>query len=337
MESRVQTISLVVIATVLTGAALYWLRPVMVPFVLALFITLGMRAVADFLELQLKVPRSLAMTATVLLGVGVLVGMATLVSISVSELTQKATLYNEHLSQLADRAVSVIPARWRPAQEAALAQIPVSTVGGFLARTANAIANTLSNSFVVLIFVLFLLIGSSGPRSSRGAWGEAESRIKRYIATKAVISLATGFLVGLTLMLLGVPLALVFGLFAFILNFIPSIGSIFATLMPLPILVVSPEVTFEVALGALLIPAVIQLSVGNFLEPKIMGESMDLHPVTILVSLILWGMLWGIVGMILSVPITVVLKILCERFEGSRPVAALLAGRIRAFLEPAAP
>jgi AI-2 transport protein TqsA len=330
VETRVQTVCLVVISTVLTGAALYWLRPMMVPFVLALFITLGLHAAAEFLQDRLKVPRSLAMVSTLFLGFGLLVGMASLVSVSVGELTSKADLYNQHLSQLAERALSIIPAEWRPAQEAALAQIPVSTVGGFLARTANAIANTLSNSFVVLIFVLFLMIGG-GRRRAQGVWGEAEQRIKRYIATKALISLATGFLVGLTLVLLGVPLALVFGMFAFMLNFIPSIGSIFATLMPLPILVVSPEVPLQIAVAAIAIPAAIQLTVGSFLEPKIMGESLDLHPVTILLCLILWGMLWGIVGMILSVPITVVLKILCERFEGSRPVADLLAGRIAAL------
>ncbi len=332
MESRVQTVSLVLIATVLTGAALYWLRPVMVPFTLALFITMGLHAAAEFLEEHLKVPRSLAMASAVLAGVGVLVGMATLVSISVGELTAKADLYTAHLSQLAEDAVALVPERWRPAQEAALAQIPVSTIGGFLARTANAIANTLSNSFVVLIFVLFLVFGSSRRAAKDGMWGEAEKRIKRYIATKAVISLATGFFVGLTLLLLGVPLALVFGLFAFLLNFIPSIGSIAATLLPLPILLVSPEISSQVALAAIAVPAAIQLTVGNFLEPTIMGESLDLHPVTILLSLILWGMLWGIIGMILSVPITVVIKILCERFDGSRPVADLLAGRTKALL-----
>ena len=98
----------------------------------------------------------------------------------------------------------------------------------------------------------------------------------------------------------------------------------------------SPEVSSETAAAAIAIPGVIQLTIGNLVEPKIMGESMDLHPVVILLSLILWGMLWGILGMILSVPIMVVLKILCERFEGSRPVADLLAGRIDALVDPAA-
>lgn len=329
METRVQTICLVVISTILTGAALYWLRPVMVPFVLALFITLGLRAAAEFLELRVRVPHKAALGVTLLIGVVFLVGMGGVISLSVSELTTKATLYEDHVGQLATRAASWLPPEWRSEQEQALSKISVSSLGGMLARTANAIANILSNSFVVMIFVLFLLLGGGGGAArADGMWGEAERRIKRYIATKATISLATGFLVGLTLSLLGVPLAMVFGLFAFLLNFIPSIGSILATLLPVPILVVSPEVSFQTAVAAIVIPAVFQLGIGNFIEPKIMGESLDLHPVTILLSLILWGMLWGVLGMILSVPITVVVKILCERFEGSRPLADLLAGRI---------
>jgi len=332
MEARVQTVCLVVISVVLTGGALYWLRPVMVPFVLALFITLGLRAAAEFLEHRVRVPHRAALSVALLLGFVFLIGIGAVVSLSVDELSDKSDLYNAHLRQLIDRAATHLPAAWRRGQEEALSQISVSTVGGFLARTANAVAGALSNSFVVLIFVLFLMLGGGEGRRAQGLWGEAEQRIKRYIATKAVISLATGFMIGLVLSLLDVPLALVFGLFAFLLNFIPSIGSIVSTLLPLPVLMVSPEISAATATLAIGIPAAIQLAIGNLVEPKIMGESLDLHPVTILLSLILWGTLWGILGMILSIPITVVLKILCERFEGSRPMADLLAGRTARFL-----
>lgn len=331
MEKRVQTVCLVLISTILTGAALYWLRPMMVPFVLALFISLGLRAGAEALEEHARVPRQAALALTLGIGLVFLVGVATLFSVSVSEITDKAALYEDHVSQLVGRATDFLPAEWRAQQAEALSNISVSSVGGMLARTANAIASTLSNSFIVLIFVMFLLLGGGRGRTTNSVWGEAEKRIKRYIATKAVISFATGFLVGVTLFLLGVPLALVFGLFAFLLNFIPSIGSILATLLPLPILLVSPEISKETVVLALVIPAVIQLTVGNFVEPTVMGESLDLHPVTILLSLILWGMLWGVLGMILSVPITVVVKILCEHYDGSRPLAELLAGRVDYF------
>lgn len=332
MEARVQTVCLVLISTVLTGAALYWLKPVMVPFVMAIFITLGLRGGAEFLEQRVRVPRSLALAATVFLGLGFLAGVGALVSASVSELSSQSDLYTAYVGELVEQVAGLVPPPLRLGQEEALSNISVSTVGGFLGRTANAIAATLSSSLVVLVFVLFLMVGGGGGPRAGGMWGEAEQRIKRYLATKALTSLATGLLVGTTLLLLDVPLALMFGLLAFLLNFIPSVGSIAATLLPLPIVLVSPEISTKVAVAAIAIPTVIQLVFGNFLEPKIMGESLDLHPATILLSLILWGTLWGVLGMILSVPITVVVKILCERFEGSRPVADLLAGRTDALV-----
>jgi AI-2 transport protein TqsA len=332
MERRVQTVCLIVIATVLTGVALYWLRPVMVPFVLALFITLGLRAGAEFLHEVLHVPQSAATSVTVVLGFVFMLGVGAAVSISVTELREKSGLYEQHLRTLATEVGDHLPAHWRRESDEALSNVSIKTVGSFLGRTASSILDALSKSFVVLIFVLFLMLGGGKRRQAQGMWGEAERRIKRYIATKATISLGTGFLVGLTLTLLGVPLALVFGLLAFLLNFIPSVGSVLATLLPIPVLVVSPEVSFQNAVLAVTIPAILQIGIGNFVEPTIMGESLDLHPASILLSLILWGMLWGVLGAILSVPITVVVKILCERFEGSRPVADLLAGRVEAFV-----
>jgi 4-hydroxybenzoate polyprenyltransferase len=122
--------------------------------------------------------------------------------------------------------------------------------------------------------------------------------------------------------------ALVFGLFTFLLNFIPSVGSIVATLLPLPVVLMSPAISGTTAVLAIVVPGVIQFGIGSVLEPKLMGSSLDLHPVVILVALIFWGMLWGIPGMFLATPITAVARILLEKIEMTRPVGELLAGRI---------
>ena len=130
---------------------------------------------------------------------------------------------------------------------------------------------------------------------------------------------------------LGVDLALVFGLLAFLLNFIPSVGSIIATLLPVPVVVVSPDISTTTAILAILLPSLIQIVIGNIIEPKVMGEALDLHPIVILMALIVWGMLWGVVGMLLATPMTAILKILFERLEPMAPVAQVLAGRLDAF------
>jgi AI-2 transport protein TqsA len=186
-----------------------------------------------------------------------------------------------------------------------------------------------------MIFMIFLLIGRDpGAAPSGGVWSEAEARVKRYITTKLLTSAATGILVGAVLGFLDIDLAMVFGLFAFLLNFIPSIGSIIATLLPLPVILVSPEISTTTAVLAIALPATIQMTIGNGIEPYFMGTSLDLHPVVILLALILWGALWGIVGMLLATPITAVMKILFERMELTAPVAELLAGRMPTFEQP---
>jgi AI-2 transport protein TqsA len=144
----------------------------------------------------------------------------------------------------------------------------------------------------------------------------------------------TGIGVWLILTLLGVEMALVFGLFAFLLNFVPNVGSLVATLMPLPIVLLGDYST-SVQVLAIILPGGVQFMVGNWLEPKLLGDSMDLHPVTILLALIFWGMVWGLVGALLATPLTAIVRILLDKEEITRPVAELMAGRLPSSASPA--
>ena len=331
LEQRVQTVSLVVLASIAGGAAMSWLGPALVPFVLALFISLGLSLAVDVLVERARVPRAIALPLTLVFGVAALVGIGSLVSASVAQLAQNASVYSNQLSELIVRIEGALPfdlAELFGGESGGLSQIPVSSIGSMLASTGNAIVGVLSQSMLVLIFVIFLMIGGSSGASPNGTWATIVKGVQGYLVSKIVISAATGILVGTTLMILGIPLAMTFGMLAFLLNFIPNVGSLISTLLPAPVVLMTPEISGTQAVLALGIPTAIQLLMGNVLEPKLMGDSLDLHPVAILLALIMWGMLWGIVGMFLAVPLTVVLKILLEKFEGSRPVAELLAGRM---------
>ena len=122
-------------------------------------------------------------------------------------------------------------------------------------------------------------------------------------------------------------LAFIFGTLTFILNFIPVIGSVIAVLLPLPIAVLQfPELTQILII--ILLPSVVHIIIGNILEPKIFGEAFGLHPITIILSLIFWGMIWGIIGVLLAAPITAIIKITFERFETTKQIARLLEGKI---------
>lgn len=337
MERRVQTVCLVTLTVLAVAAALKWLAPVLVPFTMALFIAVVLRPLVQVQERWLRLPRVAALVSTLLFGLVLLGLLATLVSASIAELAANADLYATQLAKLVDRVVNVLPTTVGEidveAQIRELAQLPLKQIGGLLLGTTNAVANLLSKSTLVLVFVLFLLLGGGGGEAT-GVWREGEQRVERFLVMKVAISAVTGFLVGTTLYVLGVDLALVFGLFAFMLNFIPSVGSLVATLLPVPVVLMNPELSTAAAGLAIGIPAAIQLTIGQFMEPRIMGDELDLHPVTVILTLIVWGMLWGIVGMLLATPITAVMKILLERFEGTRILADLLAGRLDALRSP---
>jgi AI-2 transport protein TqsA len=333
-SNRIQNACLMILASVAVGFVLYWFRAVLIPFVLAVFVAYGL---APFIEVQhrrLRVPRPLAVLVTLLVGALILFVAGTLVSSSVQQLSANSEVYQRQLGALADRlAASPWIQRFAPelVDKADLRSIvPTDELRFMVVRTTSAIVDLLSNGMVVLIFLFFLLAGQSEVRK-QGVRIDVETKIRRYIVVQTLISAATGLLVGGVLTVLGVPLAMVFGLFAFLLNFIPSIGSIIATLLPLPVVLVSPDISVTVAVLAIGIPAVIQFAVGNVIAPKVMGDSLELHPVTILLALMLWGSLWGIVGMLLATPITAVMKMMMERLETTRPVARLMAGHFEAL------
>jgi len=332
-QQRVQTVCLVILSTVAVAASLYWLSPVLVPFVLAIFITLGMSLMIDLQMRYLHIPRLAAMIITVVVGLLILAVFALLISAAVGQLTANAGTYEEQIKSMLDGLAKAVPLDSlgidTSAKGSLMSKIPGTTVRNVLVGTGTAVMGIISQGVLVLIFVIFLLSGQMvSQRPVGGVLGEAEAGIKRYIVTKVLVSVATGVLVGLTLTLLGIEMALMFGLFAFLLNFIPSVGSVISTLLPLPVVLVTPGISPAVAIMAIAIPGGIQFAVGNVIEPKIMGRSLDLHPVVILMALIFWGMLWGIVGMLLATPMTAVLKIFLSKRESTAPLARLLSGRL---------
>ncbi len=328
-EQRIRTICLLLITTVIVGAALRWLSPVMIPFILSVFLALALSPLVDFQVDQLKMPRGLAVLGAFVIALVILGLLGYLITSSAVKVAANAGEYQAQFSMMVQRISAALPLESMGVDLDGVMNIPIGAVGSMLVTTTNALVGIVSNGTLVAIFVVFMLIGG-GTAASRpaGTWAEVEAQVKRYIVFKGVLSAATGIAVGGTLSLLGVDLALVFGLFAFLLNFIPSIGSIIATLLPVPVVLMSPNLSVTSAILAIAIPGAIQFSVGNVIEPKIMGDELDLHPVTILLTLIVWGMLWGIVGMLLATPITAIMKILFAKNEITAPIADIMAGRL---------
>lgn len=359
-EQRMQTICLLVISFIVGAAALYWLQPVMIPFMIAVFIALVLTPLIELIVRYLRFPRPLAVIATVIL-IFIIFGIfGGMITVSIKGLADNSEQYQKQIENILDRVGSLpllkefgidtgstetdgTPDSVEYDQEAQppktlLSRIPMGIISTTLVNTTNVILQIFSKSLLVMIFVFFLLIGAKTRKKPlEGVWGQIEQRIKRFIVTKTVLSLLTGFLVGIVLKICGIQFALVFGFLAFLLNFIPSLGSIIATLLPLPVILMTKDISTTTQIIAIAIPGLVQFAIGNVIEPKIMGDSLDLHPVTLLMALIFWGIIWGIVGMLLAVPITAIIKILFERLEVTAPVAHLLAGRLDEFRKASVP
>ncbi len=212
--------------------------------------------------------------------------------------------------------------------------------GNILTRIFSTLTGLFSDAFIVLTFLVFILLEESiFPEKIRAMYPndnnyekinslikKIDHSISNYIAIKTLVSLLTGILSYIALMFIGVDAPFFWAFLIFILNFIPSIGSLIATLFP-AFFALLQFGAFTPAILVLTIVGLIQIVVGSFMEPRIMGTSMNISPLVVFLTLILWGMIWGIAGMLLSVPITVILIIVMSEFEGTRPIAILLSRR----------
>jgi AI-2 transport protein TqsA len=327
-QSWLRTVSLMILASVAVATALIYTRTVLVPFVLAIFISYLVSPIVDVLQVRVRMPRWLSVLITLLVVIALMTLLVLLIALSTRSLAGSADIYKEKLAGFAQSIFSIldrldIDLGQQPLLEG-LKELPIL---GMLRQTAGTVVDLLSTGLLVLIFVIYLLLGRHPRRLRTGIYAEMDLKIRRYVVTKVATSVTTGILVGTTLALFGLDLALVFGVIAFFLNFIPSIGSILSTLLPIPLALVQFDTTWQIV-GIVVVPGLIQMVIGNGIEPKLMGKGLELHPVTILLALVFWGLLWGVVGMLLAAPITAVMKLILERFEMTRPAAELLAGRL---------
>jgi predicted PurR-regulated permease PerM len=202
-----------------------------------------------------------------------------------------------------------------------------------VAAGLNSLRLVLTNGFLILMTVIFILIEASGmPLKLRTIFGDTEDAltnfdrfindVKQYMAIKTVVSLITGAVIAIWLTVLGVDYALLWGLIAFLLNYVPNIGSIIAAIPAVLLTIIQLGLVHAaaVAIGFL----AVNLVMGNFLEPRFMGHSLGLSTLVVFISLIFWGWVLGPIGMLLSVPLTMTAKIALDSREETRWLAILL-------------
>ena len=365
-EQRIQTACLLILTALGITGALYFFKGVLIPFVLAVFLTLSLGPIIDLQMKWLRIPRRTAILTTVAVGCAFLVLGAQLLTVAADQIVSSRDEYEDQFQQVLIRARGLLPPEWytdpneplrkpknpildpnepvydpngpaidpnepvriRRDPSPPLIRVPTNTIRRALTDIASSVMGVISNGLLVVIFMIFMIAGKGLHKAPAGSfWWEVETRVKRYLLTMLLTSGVTGVLVGLVLTILGVNFGWMFGFLAFLLNFIPNIGSVIATILPLPVALIDPSLGLVSKILVLAIPGGIQFFIGNILQPKLMGGSLDLHPIVVLLSLIFFGTIWGIIGMFLAVPITAVVKILLERFGYTRAIAELFAGK----------
>ncbi|MFV0390018.1 MAG: AI-2E family transporter [Pyrinomonadaceae bacterium] len=211
-------------------------------------------------------------------------------------------------------------------------------IGRLLLGIVSSIGEVVSSGMMILIYVIFIFFeqavfpkkmkslfskGSAYDRYLRTA-DRINEAMRAYFTVKVAVSALTATCSYLVLLLIGVDFAFFWAFLIFILNFIPNIGSLIATVFPATIALVQFDTVlpfFEVVVGI----GVIQLIVGNFLEPRLLGSSLNISSLVVLFALMVWGTIWGITGMVLCVPITVMIMIVLAQFPSTRSAALLLS------------
>jgi predicted PurR-regulated permease PerM len=169
---------------------------------------------------------------------------------------------------------------------------------------------------LVMLFVIYLMLEKDpNEKMFKGdskAAGEIEHMIDHYISLKTILSFLTGLIVAVMLLICSIQLAVLFGIMSFVLNYIPNVGSVIAMFLPLPVVLLDPQLEAWQKIGAFAGPGLVQGYVGNVLEPTVFGASLNMTPLSILSALVMWSSVWGLPGAILSVPMLGIQKITCN-------------------------
>ncbi len=331
--------SILFLAAVALITVLYVTRDIMTPFALAIFFWLIIDAFARFLDdLSPKFPYWLALTVAILTVVIGMIGVVLVVVDTAADIARESPRYQERIADLF-AWLSNITGQDNLSFGSLDAQFGLtSKIQKGLAGFATAIQSVLSDFMLIALYVAFLFAAQSSfpkkmddlfPQPERriqaGKVGERiRSAIEKYIGVQTIISLLQTVISYIGMTALGLDNALFWALVIFILNYIPIVGGLAAVALPCLFALVEFDSLGRVAvLAAVLFGA--QTVIGNTIQPKMMGDSMNLSALVVVLSLSLWAALWGGVGAFLSAPLTVIIMIILAQFPTTRWIAVLLS------------
>lgn len=334
---RSQRAALWVIATGVIAAGLYFLRDPLTQFALAMILWLSIDGFSRALQARVKIlPKVLALPVAILVVLGLVTLIVYVIARNIGALATNAAGYEARLDQVAAQVWSA--ARMSGPAPTISDLINRVDPGVIVADIAGGVRAIASDTIFILIFLGFLFAAAQTisrkldfifpVAEDRERTREVLARIRismeRYLWVQTVVSLIITALTYVTLRVIGLDNALFWSFLIFFLNYIPTIGSIVATVLPTAFALaqfptLGPVLAVAVGVG------VWQFVVGNFLQPRMTGESLNLSAVVVLLALAIWGLIWGIAGAFLAAPLTVMLMIVLAQFPSTRWIAILLS------------
>jgi predicted PurR-regulated permease PerM len=322
-------------ALIMLGAIMTYLKVILLPMVLAFFITCILNPLAMIFQ-RWGLPRLLAIVSTLLLGLATIWLAANFMFSSLIAFRDGLPAYQDSLDNLYNQLTAIRDSRFSfLTLDLIKTHLASFSFGRFFGDLFNNFFSLTGYLLLTAIFILYFLPaipafpeklkrafpGERGQEFSKAVQG-LSLQIQRYILAKSLLSSGLGLLVGVTCWLFGVDFATTWGMFAFFLNFIPTLGAVAASLMPA--ILASLQFGWATGLWLLVILFVIMALSGNFVEPLVLGRSVNLSPTIAFLSILAWGWLWGGIGMIIAVPATAIVKFACDRLPTLKPVGNLM-------------
>jgi AI-2 transport protein TqsA len=330
---------LAVIAVILGAAALKASAVVTMPLAFAFFLAILVHPIERSLDERLPNGlRWLGLIAAMLTVVGALAFALGLIWISLQPVLSRAPQYLDQLQQKWAALTNWANAQGLPTDQS------LDLSGGWVRSLIQPFASELAllwsvPAFLVLVFFFTLLMLLEAPawrRKTEVALRQRRTtmvletvstiahKVRRFVLMRTVVSLLNGILSGLWLWLMGVDFALFWGVLIFLLNYVPNIGSIIAAIPPTLLAFVQLGFGWAVLVVAGLVA--IEQVIGNFLDPRLMGRTLNVSSLVVLLSVIFWSWVWGVAGALLAVPLTVTIILICAHVPALQPIAVLLGG-----------
>jgi AI-2 transport protein TqsA len=332
-NSKASRVLLIAASFVIVVAGMRAAQSILVPFLLAVFISIVCGPMLFWLKNKgLSTGLALVGVSIAVLLVGLLIGA--LVGTSVRDFSQSLPAYQESLTEKTAALASLVDSFGIQLPDNIISEyINPAMAMDFASTLLSGFGNMLSNAFLILLTVIFILLeASSFPEKLHAAFGSSNgslgkfdtfiAKVNSYMVIKTWMSLATGALVAIWLFILGVDFPLLWGILAFLFNYVPNIGSIIAAVPAVLMAVVQQgPMTALLAAGGYV---AFNIIIGNVIEPRFMGRGLGLSTLVVFLSLVFWGWVLGPVGMFLSIPLTMTVKIALSNNQETQWVSVLL-------------